>query len=128
VNGATTETGSMKDYNEIPILHAFEEMLRDAFVASGETDVFDWLDGKTFSELVGNEVAQQFHDRDPEDFAFVRSIGDDFWQLHLNQASSEDKLAVCLEWEGLRPIPHGEFRFWAGDRSAKTWIDPAMKP
>jgi len=118
----------MKDYTEIPILHAFEAMLRDAFIASGESDVFEWLDGKTFTELVGNEVAQQFHDRDPEDFNFVRGIGNDFWELQLNHTGSDDSPAVRVEWESMRPIPHGEFRFHAGNRSAKTWIDPAMNP
>jgi len=118
----------MKDYSAIPILHAFEEMLRDAFIESKATDVFDWLDGKTFSELVGDDVAQQFHDRDPGDFAYVRSVGEDFWELQLNHARADNAVAVVVEFQGSGPVPHGEFRFWAGDRSAKTWIDPAMKP
>jgi hypothetical protein len=116
----------MKDYTEVPILHAFEAMLRDAFVASGEADVFEWLNSKTFSELVGNEVAQQFHDRDPEDFAFVRGLGDDFWESQLSH--DRRSLAVLLEVVGPLPTPHSEFRFWAGDRTAKTWIDPNMNP
>ena len=116
----------MKDYTEIPILHAFEAMLRDAFVESGSDDVFEWLDGRVFSELVGKEVAQQFHDRDPDDFAFVAGIGDDFWESQLSHDS--DKLAVVLEFLGPGPIPHGEFKFWAGDRSGRTWIDPDMNP
>lgn len=117
----------MKDYTEIPILYAFETMLRDAFVASGEEDVFEWLDGKTFSELVGNDVAQQFHDRDPDDFNFVRGIGDDFWQEQLNQDAFGEPTAVLVTFEGSM-VPHGEFRFRAGDRNGKTWIDPKMNP
>lgn len=117
----------MKDYSEIPILQAFEQMLQDAFVESGEEDVFEWLNARTFSELVGNDVAQQFHDRSPDDFNFVRSIGNDFWELQINYAGSDESPAVVLEFLGPLPMPHCEIRFWAGDRSAKTWIDPGMK-
>ena len=43
------------------VLVGFEEILRDAFKESGETDVQVWFDGKSLQDLVALPVAQQFY-------------------------------------------------------------------
>jgi|GEM_PF-4406801 len=50
-------------YATIPILHAFETALRDAFSESAETDVQNWCHNKTLDELVGQPLADEFYER-----------------------------------------------------------------
>lgn len=78
-------------YTDIPILHAFEAILKDAFHASDETDLQKWCDEKKLHDLVDPSVAEEFYVRwsDPDipsdwkrDVQF--SLGD---QLNRNPAN-----------------------------------------
>lgn len=110
----------LMNYNDIPILHVLEAMLTDAFRKSGADDVVEWLDGKTLHELVGEEIAEQFYDRDPTDFEWVNdTMGIDVLESRLNKKPKPN--LVLIEVSG-GLLPEGRITFRKGDPDGETWI------
>ena len=110
-------------------------MLREAFVKSGEWDVFDWCDGRTLRELVGVERAKLVYGHPEKGFIGGSREGFAYLQDALNFSRWDVAVLVMRKYD----VPYGErendgygaayqLQFKAGNRSFKTPIDPAHWP
>ena len=104
-------------YAEIPILHAFEAVLRDAFNESDKTDVQDWCDGLFLEELIGESLATEFYTRWPTETVT-------WWREDV-----DDSLGNQLNRDRRRPTVHvrkvgSQFLLYRDpEKGAGTWID-----
>jgi len=112
-----------------------QAVLREAFVKSGETDVFDWCDGKTLLELVGLERARLFYQHPEKNLVGGRL--DKFGELQNDLNFNHSGLAILVMRKYDIPYSDREnngyaaafqLQFKAGDRHSKTPIDPAHWP
>ena len=110
-------------------------VLREAFDRSGESDVFDWCDGKTLAKLVSAERAKLVYGHPEKRFVGGNRANFADLQDHLNFDHWNPAILLVRMYD----VPYAErendgnaaafeLQFKVGDRRSKTPIDPDHWP
>jgi len=91
-------------YEDIPIAESLNYLLADAFDASGQEDVLEWLgNGKTIANMLGDRVSDAFYteSRRSEIRSFVHAFDLQELECYLNDSDAVSAILLRTNQAGL---------------------------